>query len=356
MHLSFVIYDRPEEKRVYLSGLENKTTRVQTGHWLDAFDIGANGFLRPQEVEESTLDSQLLHSKMPNTSSFSAAGNMAATPGKAKVVQEQGQARQLISGRKFTDILEACRPRMLGATLPSPLQSLLTLRDVASTNQAVNGSDTKKPSIEKNDYRLREWGTIDFNDVSLHSRLKASIGNSPGIRRAIRNQSIINSDRSFSSSYDEGSSSSSVGSSSFMSGHGTSFDRVFWDYYESPSAPARAFQMQRSASIEYDELGKNFVIDGGPGTIDDSSTMSDNISKGSLAGDSEAHLPVKSKIDSHADQLKKIMDSYNTMVCQPAQEDNDDLLERNQWNESTILLTEPELLRAMKTGVHVPSM
>ena len=85
MHLSFVIYDRPEEKRVYLSGLENKTTRVQRAHWLDSFDIGANGFLRPHEFEGSALDSQLQNSEKPKMSSFSAAGNMAATPGKAKV-------------------------------------------------------------------------------------------------------------------------------------------------------------------------------------------------------------------------------------------------------------------------------
>ncbi len=348
MHLSFVIYDRPEEKRVYLSGLENKTTRVQRGHWLDAYDIGANGFLRPQEVEESTLDSQPLTPKKPNISSFSAAGNMAATPGKAKVVQEQGQARQLISGRKFTDILEACRPRMLGATMPSPLLSLL--KDFESKNEGDNENDAKESSAEKKDYRLREWGTIDFNDLSLHTRLKASIGNSPSpmIRRTIRNQSMINSDRSVNSSNDDGSGPSSFGSNSMLSVHGTSFDRVFWDYYEAPSVPARAFQMQRSTSIDYDELGKNVVIDGGPGTTDDSSTMSDNISKGSLGGDSES---TKSKIDRHADYLRKIMDSYDTMVCQPPEEDNDDMLEKNQWNESTILLTEPELARAMKAGV-----
>ncbi len=354
MHLSFVIYDRPEEKRVYLSGLENKTAPVQRGHWLDSYNIGANGFLRPQEFEESTLDNQLLKSKKPNTSSFSAAGNMAATPGKAKVVQEQGQARQLISGRKFTDILEACRPRMLGATMPSALQSLLT--DFASTNEEFNVNSTKESPAEKKDYRLREWGTIDFNDFSLHTRLKASLGASPMIRRTLRNQSMIASDRSVNSSNDDGSGPSSFGSSSFVSVHGTSFDRVFWDYYESPSVPARAFQMQRSASIEYDELGKNVVIDGVPGATDDSSTMSDNISKGSLGGDSETNLSAKSKIDRHADHLKKIMDSYNTMVCQPPHEDNDDMLERNQWNESTILLAEPELARAMKAGAQVQSM
>lgn len=352
MHLSFVIYDRPEEKRVYLSGLENKTTRVQTGHWLDAFDIGANGFLRPQAFQESTLGNQLLNSKTSKTSSFSAAGNKAATPGKAKVVQEQGRSRQLISGRKFTDILEACRPRILGATMPSPLQSLLAVRDFANSKHGVDKNDAKKTSVEKKDGRLREWGTIDFNDISFHSRSKPTLG-SPGIRRMIRNQSMITSDRSLNS--DDGSGSGSFGSNSMLSMHGTSFDRVFWDYYDTPNVPAKAFQMQRSVSIEYDELGKSVVIHGGPGTIDDSSTMSDNISKGSL-GDSDTNLSTKSKIDSHADHLRKIMDSYNTMVCQRPQEDNDDMLERRQFSDSTMLLNERELSGSMKSGVLVQSL
>lgn len=357
MHLSFVIYDRPEEKRVYLSGLESKTTRVQTGHWLDAYDIGANGFLRPNEFREPTMDSQLLNSKKVNTSSFSAAGNMAATPGKAKVVQQQGQARQLISGRKFTDILEACRPRILGATIPSPLENLLTSRHFANGNRAAKGKDAKDVSVEKKDSRLREWGTIDFSDFSLHSRLKATLG-SPGVRRSIRNHSIIHSDRSSINSGDDGSHALSLGSksSSIVSAYGTSFDRVFWDYYESPNVPAKAFQMQRSASIEYDELGKSVVIDGGPGTTDDSSTISDNISKGSLGGDSETNLSVKSKIDRHTDHLKKIMDSYNTMVCQTPHDDDDELSERNQWHDSTMLSPEPEVARTMKGGGLVHTM
>lgn len=355
MHLSFVIYDRPEEKQVYLSGLENKTAPVQTGHCLDAYDIGPNGFLRPHEFQESTLDSQLQNSKTSNPSSFSAAGNMAATPGRAKLVQEQGQARQLISGRKFTDILEACTPRMLGATLPSPLESVLTLRDFASGNQAGSENETKKQSTEETDYLLREWGTIDFNDFSLHSRLKTTLGNSPLIRRKILRQSMINSDRSLSSGID-GSVSSSLGSSPMLNAYGKSFDRVFWDYYEPPKVPAAAFQMQRSASIEYEEDSKSVVINGGPGITDDSSTLSDNVSKGSLGVESEINLSMKSKIDRHRDHLKKIMDSYNEIVCQPPQDVNGDLGERNQWPESSMFVTEPDLARTMKTGVFVKSM
>jgi len=351
MHLSFVIYDRPEEKRVYLSGLEDKTTRVQTGHWLNAYDIGPNGFLRPH----STPGSPIL---TPKTSSFSAAGNRAATPGKAKLVQEQGQARQLISGRKFRDILEACRPRVLGASMPSALQSLLNLRDFASEKEAGQKNGTaphaKKSFIDK-ESRLREWGTVDFNDLTLHSRLKASLGNSPSMRRSVRNQSMINPNKSFTSS-DDGSRSSSFGTTSMSSAYGTSFDRVFWDYYESPMAPTRAFQMQRSSSLEFDELGKSFLIDGGPGTNDDSTTMSDNMSKGSLGGDSETNISVKSKTEKHADQLKKIMDSYNEMVCLPPLEENDDLGERNQWADPVMLSAEPELASTTKTRVLMQSM
>jgi len=349
MHLSFVIYDRPEEKRVYLRGLENKTTPVHIGHWFYTYDRVANGFLRPYKFHESTLDSQHISSK---NSSFSAAGNMAATPGKAKLVQEQGQARQLISGRKFTDILEACRPRIPGATLPHPLKSLLSLRIFEIGDQAVNENRTKESSIEKKDCRLREWGTIDLNEYSLHSRFKIHKGSGFGLKKVVRNQSIINSDRSFSfSGSDDGSDSSSLGSRSLVSTHGNSFDRVFWDYYEIPNTRARAFHMQRSPSIKYDELGKNVIVDGSFEAIDDSSTMSGNISNVCLSfgGDSKNNLSISTKTDRHKEYLYKFMDSYNTVVCQPPHEGNDDMIESNHRHDS-MLLGEPDNVRMQKNG------
>ena len=364
MHLSFVIYDRPEEKRVYLRGLEDKTTRVKTNSWLDAYNIGANGFLRPQNFQQDPTTPGMRNLKPKPSSSFSAVGNRAATPGKAKVVQEQGQARQLISGRKFRDILEACRPRELGASMPSALQSILNLRDFVKENEAEqkNGMALpKKSSAEKTNCRLREWGTVDFNDLTVHSRVKSNRPQSPSqslVRRSIKNQFAINPDRSSSStgSSNEGSRSSSFGSHSILSANGTSFDRVFWDYYESPKAPMRAFQMQRSSSIELDELDKSVFIDGGPGATDDSTTVSDNMSKGSLGGDSETNLSVKSKTERHADQLRKIMDSYNSMVCRPPIEENDEIGERNQWPDSVMLAAETELASSTKTGVLMQSM
>jgi len=363
MHLSFVIYDRPEEKQVYLSGLEDKNTPLQSSSWLDAYDIRANGFLRPPKFRQNiTQGTQSLNPKTSMNSSFSAVGNRAATPGKAKLIQEQGQARQLISGRKFRDILEACRPRELGASMPSALQSLLNLRDFARENEAEknNGTALLKKPFKETDCRLREWGTVDFNDLTLHSRLKSSRSLSPSqilVRRSIKNQFMTNSDKSFSSN-DESSGSSSFRSNSILSTHGTSSDRVFWDYYESPKTPMRAFEMQRSSSIELDELSESVFIDGGPGTTDDSTAVSDNMSKGSLGDDSASNLAVKSKSEKQADQLRKIMDSYNSMVCRPPIEENDEIGEMNQWPDSLMFAptTEPELASTTKSGALMQSI
>ena len=119
-----------EEKRVYLRGLEeDNSAPVQARNWLDSYELGPNGFAVPRfrHIDDITDSGK----KAPSSpkSSFSAVGNQAATPGKAKVVQERGQARQLITGRNFRDILEAARPRALGSSIPSALESILKLQN-----------------------------------------------------------------------------------------------------------------------------------------------------------------------------------------------------------------------------------
>lgn len=246
--------------------------------------------------------------------------------------------------------------------MPSALQNLLNLRDLAKGNVAEQENKIPPlniPSKEK-DCRLREWGTVDFNDLTLHSRLKSSRSLSPSqilAKRSMKNQFKSDANKSFSSN-DESPACSSYGSSSILSTHGTSFDRVFWDYHESPKAPIRAFQIQRSSSPELGEFGKNVVIDGGPIMTDDSTTLSDNMSKSSVGGDSETNLSVKSKKEKHVEQLKKIMDSYNCMVCRPPFEENDEVGDRSQWPDALQLVpaTETELGGATKTGVLMQSM
>jgi hypothetical protein len=353
MHLSFVTYDRPEEKRVYLSGLEDKTAPVQTSSWLDAYEIGANGFLRPHLFQQDVSPtSPVLKSQSPK-SSFSAVGNKAATPGKAKVVQERGQARQLISGRNFRDILEACRPRVLGASLPSSLESLLSLKEFAIETKTARRNGTDPPSkrvFPHRDVRLKEWGTVDFSELPLHAMGKSSRGNSPSpslLKMSIVNQSTMKPEKSQSS--DDASNASSYGSTPVSSTYGTSFERVFWDYYDSPKTPG--LQIQKSPSFELDHRS----IEGE--TNEDSVVASDNASKSSIGGDSDTNQSQKSKVEKQAEYLKKFMDAYNTTVCTAhIQENSIELEEKPQWSESVALGQELEVAITPKSGILTQNM
>ena len=348
MHLSFVTYDRPEEKRVYLSGLEDKTAPVQTSSWLDAYNIGANGFLRPHNFhQDSPMLSPVLKPKSP-TSSFSAAGNKAATPGKAKLVQERGQARQLISGRNFRDILEACRPRLLGASAPSPLESLLFLKQFAKETKIAKKNDTEVPAkrtFTEGDIRLREWGAVDFSELPLQAIAKSSRGNSPSpslLRMSVLNQPALKAETSQNS--DDASPASSYASTPVSSAFGTSFDRVFWDYYDSPKTPGRALQIQRSPSFEFDSVS----MEAGGESNEDSTGASDTASKSSLGAESDTNNTQKSRVE----KLKQFMDAYDATVCSPhIQEKQMEPGEKSHWPDSVGLDHLAELANAPKKGV-----
>ena len=351
MHLSFVTYDRPEEKRVYLNGLEDNKAPVQNSSWLDNFDIGANGFLRPHNFQRTvvTTAGPVPRNQSPR-SSFSLAGNKAATPGKAKTVQEQGQARQLISGRNFRDILEASRPRQLRASLPSSLESLISLKQFAVDTKLAKKNGSKLPGKKKftdKDVRLREWGTVEFGDIlSLQAMSTSSRSPSPStslLKMASINQSLIKAEHSQNS--DEISAASSLASSPLSTTYGTSFDRVFWDYYDSPKTPGRALQIQRSPSFEFDRAS----IEGD--RSNDSVATSD---KSSIGDESDTSVTVKSKADKHAEQLRKFMDAYNSTVCAPqVQDDISEVGEKSQWPDAVGLsgTSDTELANAPKTGV-----
>jgi hypothetical protein len=342
MHLSFVGYDRPEEKRVYLSGLEDKSTPVQTSTWLDSYDIGANGFLRPYLFQREV---PLPKPDLKQMSSFSAAGNKAATPGRAKVVQEYGQARQLISGRNFRDILEACRPRVLGASLPTPLESLLSLKQYAQEIDKAKESDTQfvaRKRFNDVDVRLREWGTLDLNEFRVLPFPRESRGNSP-IPSATY---LINPHKRVGSKSDK-SDDASIASSPGSSKYGTSYDRLFWDYYEVPKTPTRAFHIQRSQSLEFDIASKRSYVE--PTTNEDFFAGSVHTSRRSTAGGSDMNLLQESESDRHTEILKKIMDSYDSLICAPHTQENGEADDRSYHSDSGIT-GESNLVSTLKSG------
>jgi hypothetical protein len=311
MHLSFVTYDRPEERRVYLSGLEDKQKPIQTNSWLDGYDVGPNGFLRPHRYEQNEPStSPLLTSHSPR-SSFSLAGNKAATPGKASLVQERGQARQLISGRNFRDILEACRPRHLGASLPPPLESLLSLEQFALSIKSTKRADSivPKKQVTLEDVRLREWGTVDLGKlIRLQTSSRSSRSPSPSaniLKMTGLSQSASKAEKSQSS--DSGSPGSSFACSPLSSTYGASFDRVFWEYYDFPKPPGKVLQIQRSPSFQFDGL----LIE--TDRKDDFNTTSDTVSKSSIGGDSDNSQ--NTNADKHLVQLRQFMEAHDARTC-----------------------------------------
>jgi hypothetical protein len=349
MHLSFVTYDRPEEKRLYLQGLEDDSSApVQASSWLDSYELGPNGFAVPCF---QNIDNMLGPQNKPQhttSSSFSAAGNKAATPGKAKAVQERGQARQLITGRNFRDILEAARPRVLDSSIPSALDSILKIGDLSKRN--ASRLELTMTEQGKKNSSLREWGAVDFQDLPSGGGSRSSRGSSPSpsmlrlTGRSFSKTSLLDP----SQSSDDGSNSSRYTDSPTSSQYG-SYDRLFWEYYEAPKPPSSAFQLQRSLSLDYETFQPTLGTDSLEGE-DSVSLATDAASKSSLGGDSDTESQ-KSKADKRVEALQQFMKKYDSMVCgsfnltEPAP-----AAETSHWSDSVVLGDQVELSAASQTG------
>jgi hypothetical protein len=355
MHLSFVTYDRPEEKRVYLRGLEATIAPVQASSWLDAYNLGPNGFAMPCFQHNENLTTSGKKPRSPR-STFSAAGNMAATPGKAKVVQERGQARQLITGRNFRDILEASRPRVLGSSIPSALESILNLNMVANGNESGTkdwSAELTKAERSRKNSTLMEWGTVDFQEFPSGGASMSSRGSSPSpsflggsAHNTLSRHNLIEN----SQSSDDGSTSSRCTDSPVSSQYGTSYDRLFWEYYDPPKVPKKAFHLQRSPSLEFEP----FETKAGAESIegDDSASLgTDAASKSSFGGDSDTNESQKSKVDKRMESIQRFMDKYDAMVCGPLTVADPNIAsEKPQWSESVVLGEHFELSSTPKAG------
>lgn len=110
--------------------------------------VGSNGFLLPRQNETAHEKSR---SPQLRPKSFSAQGNAAASP---KKQSQLAQTRQLIAGREFLDILEACRPKNVNL-LPTALLAIIE-KNLGSTkpNTNVADMDVKSSPIPQ------EWGTM----------------------------------------------------------------------------------------------------------------------------------------------------------------------------------------------------
>jgi hypothetical protein len=252
MHLSFVSYASDDTFPGERDGNETKgnpeSRNLPTG-----FEVAPNGFLLPANSGLKAGASGDASPALRPRPSFSLKGNVAASP--FKMPKALTQERQLISGRDFQDILEACRPRH-GGLLPSALKALLKLYTEAERIDPFNDGKVN-PALD-------EWGALNFEDTSDSSihlgRRSLTLAHDAGGERASSlpgpvafvssssptTESLIRSPPP-GDELERSSPSGSYASSSVM---GMSYDRPFLAEQASPTLTG--IQLQRAPSLEMD--------------------------------------------------------------------------------------------------------
>jgi hypothetical protein len=127
----------------------------------DTLQIAPNGFLMPSVSVRAGKESEASALKK-----YVGVASSTLSPGVSK---SQSQQRQLISGRDFKDILEACRPRTSSYMLPSPLANLLRISG-SNEQESMIPNQGKKSKSERaassfGRLQLKEWGTVDFDET-----------------------------------------------------------------------------------------------------------------------------------------------------------------------------------------------
>ena len=344
MHLSFVNYDREEKQKDGHSKPENSSNTAS--NLLDPYEIGPNGFIRPK-IDPDSL------SNVKEIKSFSALGNMAATPGIAKLKHE----RQLISDRDFRDILEACKPRISGTRMPSALASLLILHQLAVDTEKARSTGVKlkaKKQPRAKDLPLREWGTVDFGEsYTVQPKYKSNRSSSPSVRRV--SPEFLEKSEGCES---VGSNSNSSGFASHVSSmFSNSYDRVLWDNYESPSTVKNVVQIQRSNSIDFNQLSTSLPVPVDSDTALSEESMSlctDTASRssggkgssgmeGEWAGDNDTTASRQSKSEKHAETLRRMMEAHDITSCGILSSQVDGAEETNLVRPGSTHPSDPEL-------------
>ena len=265
MHLSFVSYDSDdlhlpleEHAPIALNDIRSPKPEKETAKTMM---VAANGFVLPAFSDRQEAPAVLTTLDLPHAASksFTALANIAASP---KVSKSKSQQRALIEGRDFQDILEACRPRKIHS-LPSPLISQLSMKAMQTSlhhpqRNSTEVSTQSYPNIEQRlrrvdghhapeTLRLNEWGTVDFDDISMATpRLCASHNSVCGPSGTNNSESSGKSPSSVSSSF----------ASHFPNALGKSFDHIspqsanFSNHSKSlPISVEVGIQLQRTPSL-----------------------------------------------------------------------------------------------------------
>ncbi len=243
-------------------------------------EVAGNGFLLP--VMQNNDNENALQMSPP-------IAEEAADSAKPRI---ETQARQLIADRDFYDILEACKPRDAGHSLPSALAALLKMNrnsDESQKNELSNRLRNAAPPNEGdriglNRPVLKEWGSVDFDNVGarLLRSAKLKLSKRP---ESPQEGNVSDRDRSDLSDNDKLSPASSI-ASHLSTMLGRSFESTFLMTARGIEVTTQGTQLQKSPSIEFDPL----LMDG-PVTSDDS------LSSGGEEGASDDPTGEKREID-----------------------------------------------------------
>ena len=299
MHLSFLSYE--SDSTVPGGSRENVRKDDLKGHLNHAgLEIGANGFLLSRNVDKPFDPSSESSPLLRSAGSFSRRGNAAASPKKKQ--KPLTQERQLIAGRDFRDILEACRPRH-GRLIPSALKTLLAMYERTLKENIGNGESKNDVEVSS----IEEWGALEFKEKGDGSmrlgRRTMTIGQDGREHSSPLFGPIPNAPRVDELDHPLATEASSP-SSSYTSVLGVSFDRPFLAHQGSPSVTG--IQMQRAPSLEIEVLDD----DGSEEALSDRSLSSSGLD---TAGDSSleelAGTSTRAKHDSDklVENLKKMM-------------------------------------------------
>jgi Vacuolar membrane-associated protein Iml1 len=240
MHLSFVNYDS-EERFVAVDVAHQPKRAPPCVLEIDGRPVLANGFLLPRVLDPRHIDTG------GNSPLIRPAGAAPASPVKqSKIVSQE---RQLIAGRDFNDILEACRPRN-STGLPSALRSLLRIFHVPEPLSSGHRDDRLDTTDD-----LPEWGSIDHESTTdspsrqSHHRRVVALGQEPGVDLSPGFGPLPAPGGSFDGDQAEKESVASSYASQHSSGIGVAYDRPFVNNKSSPTLAG--VQVQKSASLDF---------------------------------------------------------------------------------------------------------
>jgi len=307
MHLSFLSY---ESDSTVPGSRENGGKEDLKGNLNPSgLEIGANGFLLSRNTRKAFDPSSESSPLLQPAGCFSRRGNAAASP-PIKKQKPLTQERQLIAGRDFRDILEACRPRH-GGLIPSALKTLLALHERASEDDRKT-DDSKKgeEAGEEKVFAIEEWGALDFKEKSDGS-LRLGRRMMPIVQDGLEHPSPVLGPIPSPPRVDELDrpvvAETLSPSLSYTSVMGVSFDRPFLAHQGSPSLTG--IQMQRAPSLEIEVIDDN--DDGGSeGALSERSLSSSGFD---TAGDSSIEDTVRDSNRTKHDSEKLVEQLQQTM-------------------------------------------